>query len=239
MLPILTLQNLMQYNNTLFDDLVLPDGANKQLLVDSILMHYGDMQPICPDWPALQYYIRSWFMSHQSQLQHLWNDYMAEYNPIFNKDGYIDEVRTPNLVHTETRSGSTSGSGTVNGGGSTSASSGNTRTETGNTTQQYQGFQSTSFQDVSKEIPNVTTGDSGSSSVTDSQSTLSTNKSQEDVLDQRTERGNERYRRHEYGNVGVTMASQMLRDDTAFWRGFSWYDMTAKLWAIDNLVMVY
>lgn len=255
MLPILTLQNLLQYNSTLFDDIMLPDGAVRDLLVQQIVAQYGDMQPICPDWPALKYYVNSWFAAHQQQLQHLWNDYIATYNPVYNKDGYVEELRSPNLVHTDkersaasvTSESNASGTTSSTGSNSSSSSGGNTRTEQGSTISQYQGFQSSSFNDVSKTIPDTTVTDNGSSSASENSSATGTNNqsgSSESHTStsgqrERTETGNERIERHEYGNIGVTMASQMLRDDTAFWHGFSWYSMAARLWAVDNLVMVY
>ena len=255
MLPILTLQNLLQYNNTLFDDITLPDGAVRDLLVQQIVAQYGDMQPICPDWPALKYYVNSWFGAHQQQLQHLWNDYIATYNPVYNRDGYVEEIRSPNLVHTDkersdasvTGESSASGTSSSTGSNSSSGTGSSTRIEYGSTTSKYQGFQSTAFQDVSKTVPENTATDNALSSSDESSSATGYNtqtgssESHTSTTGQKehTETGHERIERHEYGNVGLTMASQMLRDDTAFWHGFSWYSMAARLWAVDNLVMVY
>ena len=210
-MPILTLQNLLTYNSALFDDIALPDGADKQLLVDTIVMQYGDMAPTCSDWPVLRHYINTWFSAHRQQLQHLWNDYMAEYNPIYNKDGYIEETRTPHLEYAEKRNDTQTASGSSN--------------ESGNTVQQYKGFQSASFNDVSKTLPGTSV--TSASNTSGSASSL------------RTEQGHEDVYRHEYGNIGVTMASQMLRDDLQFWQTFTFYDIAAKLWAVDNLVMIY
>lgn len=210
-LPILTLQNLLTYNSTLFDDIALPDGVSKQLLLDTIVRSYGDMAPICLDWPALRYYNQSWFASHLPQLQHLWNDYMAEYNPIYNKDGYIEESRTPQLEYEEKHTDTQSGAGSSS--------------ESGSTVQQYKGFQASAFNDVGKTIPGTSVSNTASSTASGTS--------------RRSERGREDIFRHEYGNIGVTMASQMLRDDSAFWQTFSFYDIAAKLWAVDNLVMIY
>lgn len=231
MMPIVTLQNLLEYNNALFDDIDLPYGAVKEQLVDALMFNYGEMQVLYPDWPVMQAAIRSWFRAHAQQLQHLWNDYIAEYNPVYNKDGYVEELRTPNLQYTDQRE-SKGNTGTQSSGSRTGSG---TSKESGSTTAAYQGFQSTGFNDVSKETPDITNTGSNSESTlgrTDSDSLGS-------EASLRTERGSESVTRHEYGNIGVTMASQMLRDDSMFWRSFSWYSIAAKLWAVDNLVMVY
>lgn len=243
MLPTLTLSNLMQYNNTLFDNIVLPTGADKQQLVNTIIMQYGEMPPTAPDWSVLRYYIDNWFAAHRLTLEHLWKDYISTYEPIYNKDAYTEETRTPNISRTTNKSGNSTDDNTYKDGSSNSASTSSNMTanQSGNTIEQYKGFQSSAFNDVSKSIPtsNSSSNDSGTTTSSGNASGNSTDNRKFSETSTEKESGTETYMRHEYGNVGVTMASQMLTDDSRFWCGFNWYDITAKLWAVDNLILIY
>lgn len=290
-IPVMTLQNLMQFNDTLFDNIVLPAGADRDLMKYAILFNYNEMQVLYPDWTVFRFTTENWFAAHLSQLQHLFNDWEASYNPVYNKDGYYEEERTPNLSRqrtsansqTEQQDGTFSGltvsdsSGTVktntktesdtNGTSevTTSEKPGSVMTESGSETNQYKGFNSSTFNDVTKTLPgkvttasgentgssNTTnagdstdtfTGDSTESnagSVTESRSTSGNRNTAGSAEETETETGVETIKRHEYGNIGVTMASQMLRDDLSFWERFAFYDVAAKLYAVDNLVMIY
>ena len=284
MLPILTLNNLMEFDDSLFDGIVLPDPAiSKDLLVDCIMDHFGEMAPVVPDWSMLRFSINNWFAAHSRQLMRLWDAYMAEYDPVYNKDAYYEETRTPDLVHTRSTSRntttgsnvqeSTSGASslqTTSGETASSSSSrhdeteehpGNVSTESGSTTEQYKGFNSSSFSDVSKELPakvvtasGVNTGE-GDSQVSGSSQTnkTGTEKGSSSEVRGRTETagstesadvtetagGVEKISRREYGNIGTTMASAIIRDSVSLWKAFSWYEVVAEIWASDNLVMIY
>ena len=249
--PVITLQNLMEFDNTLLDGITLPAGANLDQMKYAILYNYGEMQVVYPDWSVFRYCAENWFASHLSQLQHLFNDWEAEYNPVYNKDGYYEETRTPDLHRSKTSSeneelkNSKSSKATNQGITSTTENPGAVITESGSTTEQYKGFNSSAFSDVTKELPGKVSTASGtntahvsnSDTTSGSESTNATNTRSGSETENET--GTESIFRHEYGNIGVTMASQMLRDDRSFWEGFAFYDLAAKLFAVDNLVMIY
>lgn len=243
MLPVLTLSNLMQYDDRLFDTAQIPADADLETLVNVILMHYGDMQVLIPDWSVLRHAINTWFSAHALQLNRLWLDYTAEYNPIYNKDGYYEEDRTPNITRSRHISDNTTDHQNGNSTSSVQSSDrpGTVMTESGSNTNQYKGFNSSNFTDVTKDLPGTVTTASGENtgSTTGSGTNQTTRTSSGHAEETETETGSDKIRRHEYGNIGVTMASQMLRDDVSFWTTFSWYDVAAKLWAVDNLVMIY
>lgn len=250
-MPVMTLQNLMQFNDALFDNIVLPAGADRDLMKYAILFNYNEMQVVYPDWAVFRFTTENWFASHLSQLQHLFNDWEATYNPVYNKDGYYEEERTPDIQRSreentykhseENRKRETETGGTVD----VTENPGSVITESGSTTEQYKGFNSSTFNDVSKELPGkVSTASGVNTGKTESAETGkdTTNGTVTDTGSGSTterEYGSEKITRHEYGNIGVTMASQMLRDDKSFWERFAFYDVAAKLYAVDNLVMIY
>ena len=282
-MPVITLQNLMQSNDSIFNGIALPVGADEDLMVYAILFNYGEMPVLYPDWSVFRFTTQNWFAAHLSQLQHLYNDWEASYNPVYNKDGYLEEVRTPNLYKSISTGGTESNAvqrirnaDTARNADSTETPNTmvtetpnttitetptTTLTESGSTTEQYKGFNSTAFADVSKELPGKvttaggmnTTATTGTNTTTrtgtDSRNEQSTEKLKDDEQvtgtinrsgnETQNESGTETTTRHEYGNIGITMASQMLRDDVKFWELFAFYDVAAKLFAVDNLIMVY
>lgn len=203
MLPILTLNNLLQWDNTIFDDCTVPVGVDKDLLINQIVLDYGEMQVLRPDWSVFRYSAIQWFSAHITQLDHLFKDFEATYNPLYNKDATYEETRTPNLTRKVVD---------LPGG---------VTTESGETEGQMKGFNSSSFNGVTKELPGRVVTNSGRNEATS------------------TETGNEKINRREFGNIGVTTSTQLLRDDSEFWRGFNFYQLAARLFAVDNLVMIY
>lgn len=86
-----TLNGLYIYDNTLFDLLTLPDGMEKEVLIDAILANCGEFEPIITNFGLLKKYIGSWSVKHQHTFNKWWNAYNLEYNPINNYDR-IEEV---------------------------------------------------------------------------------------------------------------------------------------------------
>lgn len=266
-MPVVTLLNLMQSNDTLLDGIMLPTGANLDYMKYAILYNYGEMQVLYPDWSVFRFCAENWFASHLSQLQHLYNDWEATYEPTYNKDGYYEETRTPDLHRSTSRgeyqesesSGKRDTESADNSNSTetpnltTKLSPGAVTTESGSTTDQYKGFNSSNFNDVTKELPGkvitesgmTTTTNTGTNSInangkTSAKETQSgKGKLSKSGNEEESETGSESIFKHEYGNIGVTMASQMLRDDKSFWETFAFYDVAAKLFAVDNLIMVY
>lgn len=79
---------ILDWDPTVFDDMVLPDGVQQQEVVDDIIIKYGDTPLFCPDPAVIKYYIKVW-SAHKIDL---WNRYKAaisaQYNPIENYDRY-------------------------------------------------------------------------------------------------------------------------------------------------------
>lgn len=77
---------LIDYDSTIFDDLVLPDGVDAQAVVDHIIMKYGDAPLYAPDAAVIKYYIKEWSTRRLA----LWERYKdaaeAQYNPLENYD---------------------------------------------------------------------------------------------------------------------------------------------------------
>lgn len=231
MLPIINLNNLMEFNPTLFDGIMIPSDCDGQALIDLIMLNYGEMQFLYPDWTSAKIFINSWFRAHYTSIQNLWKDYNASYNPLYNKDAYFTEERTPDL--TDTRTPDLQDERTANL--TNELTHGKKSTESGSRETQYKGFDSSTYQDVNKEIPAAVLTNSGKDTVKDT----GTDTYRHTGTESTTHTGTEKIVRREYGNIGVTTSTQLIQSDSEFWQIYNWYDIIAKMFACDFCVMVY
>lgn len=93
---------LLDYDNTIFDNMVLPEDIDVSDVVDHILMKYGDTPLFVPDPTVFKYYIGTW---SRRKVQ-LWTRYKAaaeaEYNPIENYDRSEDSTHSHDITETNT-----------------------------------------------------------------------------------------------------------------------------------------
>lgn len=105
MFPIITLQSLTTWNENIFNGIkTLPD-IDTDVLIDTIMMNYGDRQALYPDANAMEHAVNMWAKRWMRNIARLWRVNVVEYNPIWNKDGTIKEVRTPDIIKQNDTSG--------------------------------------------------------------------------------------------------------------------------------------
>ena len=194
MLGKLSILGLYSWDNTIFDDLALPqhvyideddeeqteDAIDRQILVDNLLMDLAEISVIITDPDVMKLAIKSWSASCLPVWQALWDTTQYEYNPIWNKDGTVTEVEERDLEKvtdaTETRD--LTGSNDVQVDSKRSA------------------FNSTTQQPVDQVITDQDTTDGGT---IDYDNTL-------------TDSGSITRTRTEQGNIGVTTTQQMIKE---------------------------
>lgn len=76
------------YGYGIFDEIVLPDGIDHDLLINSIIDKCGLSTPLYTDEILLTQKINIFFLKNAHTFERLYNAYMAEYNPIHNYDRY-------------------------------------------------------------------------------------------------------------------------------------------------------
>lgn len=103
--PRMTLYGMYQYDPTLFDGVILPDGMDKTLMVNQIIRQSGDLFPYYQVPPQVKTAITEWFTRRKDNFAKLWQGFTAEYNPIENYDRQEDSTETPNITHTLSNSG--------------------------------------------------------------------------------------------------------------------------------------
>lgn len=103
--PRMTLYGMYQYDPTLFDGVILPEGMDKTLMVNQIIRQSGDLFPYYQVPPQVKTAITEWFTRRKDNFAKLWQGFTAEYNPIENYDRQEDSTETPNITHTLKNSG--------------------------------------------------------------------------------------------------------------------------------------
>lgn len=100
--------SLMQYDPSLFDGMVLPEGVDKELVIDTIMQKYGD-SPLDHEDPAyLKYYIPVWSKRNLDSWKKLFATLSFVYNPLEN--ALLDETteETRNIDRKQDRTGTAS-----------------------------------------------------------------------------------------------------------------------------------
>ena len=103
--PRMTLYGMYQYDPTLFEGVVLPEGMVNTLMVNQIMRQSGDLFPYYQSPPQVKTAIKEWFTRRKDNFAKLWQGFTAEYNPIENYDRQEDSTETPNITHTLSNSG--------------------------------------------------------------------------------------------------------------------------------------
>lgn len=119
----LTLIGMYNWDNTLFDNMQLPDGIDKATLIDSILMRSGEFEVLYSDFDFMKYSIGAWSRKWYPTLER-WVDALSiRYNPLENYDRQEEWTDKRDIKGKE--------SGKSSGEDSGSESRGQTSNETG------------------------------------------------------------------------------------------------------------
>ena len=104
----MTLIGLYNEDNTIFDNLNVPVGLDKQTLVNNILLRSGEFEVLYPDPDFMKFSIGSFSAAWQDTFERWVNALSIEYNPLENYDRQEDWTDTRNGHNSGTTSGTTS-----------------------------------------------------------------------------------------------------------------------------------
>lgn len=113
----MTLNGLYDYgqlrNDDLFEDMILPDHLDKEVVLNSILIECGELPVMWADYPFLKNQIRVWFKRKKPIFDKMVELLEMEFNPLYNYDRYeeYEDSETENNLATENNSATSSGSG--------------------------------------------------------------------------------------------------------------------------------
>lgn len=227
----ITLIGLENYCNgadeSLFSDLVLPSGINKDNVVNNILMRANEFELLYSDPIFLKSSIALWGRTWYKTFER-WNQtLLEEYNPIHNYDR-TEEISERIDEDTVNRNSSQSSGNTS---GSSKATS---KIETDNTTtDSTAAYNTSSFDNKDKSVLDGETksNDSTSSSGTSSSSDSSNGSENKDIVRQHNARM--------FGNIGVTTSAAMVSEELLLREKYNLYKMIADVFVKEFCIMVY
>lgn len=184
---LLSIAGLLTMDDSIFDNMQLPSGVDKQKVIDSILMDCMELEILYPDPDAVKNMIGIWSRREADTWQRIYNASLAEYNPIENYDRHQTDSKE------ETHSGNDVTTGTSNETGSGQLSDDNI--------QKYAAFDSGS---LSPQTQDTRTASNSSTQTQTVSNTLA-----------HGEKIGETFTSYIHGNIGIITSQQMLESELA------------------------
>ena len=218
----MTMIGMYNVDQTLFDNMILPDELDRELVINSILMRSGEFEVLYPDVDFMKLSIGVWSRKWNRTFVDWVKGKEVTWNPIENYDRYEDssdsytKTGSEESSGSETSSGSSSGTDSFGGGGSTES----LVSAYDASTYQPSGKTETSTENSSESSSETSASSTSSGSVTESETSSNTHTS------------------HIHGNIGVTQASDMLK---AFYDISAWniYEHIADVFVTEYCIPIY
>ena len=194
--------DLLEADEDLFSNMVLPDGIDRDLVIDTILEKYGMQALVRPDPSYMKKHIGVWSRRKLWTWTKLYDTLNLKYNPIDNTDKYED------YTDSRTTERTTSGETASTSGGTDSRTENETTSGTRNETADHDvsAENASDYQPDSRDVTRGSNEDSRNNTArgTTSLTSSGTNSETENYTDTFT------HTLHTHGNIGVTTTQQMI-----------------------------
>ena len=211
----LTLWGFYQYDKTLFDDIVLPDGIDKDNLIADIMRNSGDLYPYHQVPEYLKRNITYWFSRRFFDFGRIYYALRAEYSPIENYD------RKENITRDYENSGIDKASTTL---GSTTTT---TNIGTNDNENKVSAYNENDYTNREKDTQSYNSTVTNTGSGTDTTQTEYGLKRKE-IEDVRV-----------HGNIGVTTSQQMIESELSLRAKYDIYKIISREFEREFLVQIY
>ena len=184
--PTLSVVGLYMFDNTIFDELLVPNNVDKDDVVNNILMETAELETMYPNTDTFKWAVGVWSTKLLPKWQRIDNVLEMEYNPLENYDrqeSWTDGNESNSLTNTSNLSDMT---GAQQG------------TSNGESTLTVAGFDSETLTNREKTS---TSASNGSNTVSHNQDT---GQSTGNIVSESQHTG------RTHGNIGVTTSQQML-----------------------------
>lgn len=243
----MTLVGLYNYENSfgrdLFRNLTLPEGYDKTIFVNSLLLEHGEKCVLYTNPDFFVSAIAIWCGKWGLELERIYTALTEEYNPIWNYDRHDEWTQTDKPDNLITRTHNNTDTQTNN----------NTDTQTNRydvvTTQnidstsenQISADNSSAYQPDNKNISNAgKTTVANDGTITDAHTGTITDAHTGTITDaEKGTRSNLDHKAHMWGNIGVTTSSQLAESETLLRAKRNLYDIAARLFANELLIGIY
>ena len=211
----LTLWGIYQYDTTLFDNIVLPDGIDKDNLIANIMRNSGDLYPYHQVPEYLKKNITFWFSRRLFDFERMYEALRVEYSPIENYD------RKENTTRNYENSGTDKESTTL---GSTTTS---TNIGSNDNENKVSAYNESDYSNREKDTQSYNSTLTNTGSGTDTKQTEYGLKRKE-VEDIRV-----------HGNIGTTTSQQMIESEMELRAKYDIYKIISREFEREFLVQVY
>ena len=235
----ITAIGMYHFDNTLFDRLTFPEGIEKDLALNTILMKSGEFELLYPDATFFKMQIEFWGKKHYATFEKWMKALEAEYNPIYNYDRheeYSDHHTSTTANHEEINNESNAATNTT----------GNRSVNVDDESKILSDIaeKSVSAYDSSGYVPSekdtrssINTQDTNTTDQSETES--STNGTSNTTTTGGTDLDeNVQHDAHLYGNIGVTTTMQMIREELEL-RRFNIYEQIADIFVDEFCIQIY
>ena len=210
-----TLWGFYQYDQTLFDNIVLPDGIDKENLVSEIMRNSGDLYPYHQIPEYLKRNMNYWFARRLFDFERMYEALRTDYSPIENYD------RKENITRDYENSGSDKASTTL---GSTTTSSNVGSNDNENKVSAYNESDYTNREKDTQSYNSTVTNTGSGTDTTQTDYGLK----RKEVEDIRV-----------HGNIGVTTSQQMIESEMSLRAKYDIYKIISREFEREFLVQIY
>lgn len=222
-MTLIGMEAFLNPDRSVFDELTLPEGIDKETLVGSIILRCQEFELLYSDPEFMITAVKVWGMKNYWTFDRWVKLINKQYDPLYNKDYHE--------VITDTHEGAASGQG------SSTESQDHTRTDDihgtndETITHSEKAYNSGSeFVDTTKDVTDQDTSQTGTVRNAGSATGSFTNSSNDSYVNGRN--------LHGYGNIGVTAAQTLFLKELEV-AEFNMYEHIADLFASEFCLMIY
>ena len=222
----------------LFKNLTVPEGIDKDILVDNILLKGGEFEVLYAEPYFYQNMIGVWSSKWQRTMQK-WIDALSiSYNPLENYDRMEDWLDNNSRISSNNSSETINKSENTNRTEGASANDYSVSSGNGTTENERSAYDASTYSPHDKSTSD-TSGENSSSSLTSAYGNTDTSGSQTNEIDANSVDSSQNTRTgRAHGNIGVTTSQQMLEAELEISK-FNLYDEIADLFLSELCIYLY
>lgn len=223
----MTLIGMFNYDNTLFDNVTLPEGYDKDTFIQSLLLEHGEKGVLYPDVDFMKFSLGVVSRKWEYELKRIYEALSAEYDPISNYDRHEDITDKRVMKKGTTIKADYSNNRKPNTTQSEEVITPEI-TETEVSAYNENGYSPSDRTKRTQGKTNIST--TGSDDVTI-----------KGTLSEQSGKDTDKFvhKAHVYGNIGVTTASAMVNEVVAQRRTKNIYALAARIFANEVLIQIY
>ena len=233
-ITLIGIENYLNPKRSVFDQMVLPDGINKDILIGSIVLRCQEFELLYSDPDFLIQAVNVWSRKNYRTFDKWVKALDIEYDPLFNYDRTeeYEDVHDGNFG----RNGSANASGSNTRTDNLTQTNNLTNTPGTTVTHSEKAYNDTSFVETSKDVTSGTVTDTGTVTNTGTSGNVYSDTSFNSGSG--TDHYKNTHKARLFGNIGVTTSQQMLQSelDIARW---NMYEHIADLFCNEFCIMLY